>query len=117
MPELAQTTDGLHPPKDLFHEFSFPLTHERRQRLVILPVGCLPFVLEPLEQIHDRRFAFHAVSHALQTAAQCPSAICFSARTARSKTAPRLNDAGSSEMRRGGASGSGTGIADSSARV
>ena len=27
MPELAQTTDGLHPPKDLFHEFSFPLTH------------------------------------------------------------------------------------------
>ena len=26
MPD-AQTTDGLHPPKDLFHEFSFPLTH------------------------------------------------------------------------------------------
>ena len=25
MPELAQTTDGLHPPKDLFHEFSFDL--------------------------------------------------------------------------------------------
>ena len=21
--QLAQTTDGLHPPKDLFHEFSF----------------------------------------------------------------------------------------------
>ena len=27
MPELARTTDGLHPPKDLFHELSFPLTH------------------------------------------------------------------------------------------
>ena len=27
MPELAQAADGLHPAEDLFHEFSFPLTH------------------------------------------------------------------------------------------
>ena len=26
MPELAQAPDGLHPSKDLFHEFPFPLT-------------------------------------------------------------------------------------------
>ena len=26
MPQLPQATDGLHPPKDLFHELSFPLT-------------------------------------------------------------------------------------------
>ena len=25
MPELAQAADGLHPPKDLFDELSFPL--------------------------------------------------------------------------------------------
>ena len=45
-----------------------------------------------------------------QTAAQCPAAISFSA-------ASRLIEAGSSTMRCRGASGSGTGIADSSARV
>ena len=27
MPELTQAADGLHPAKDLFHEFPFPLTH------------------------------------------------------------------------------------------
>ena len=26
MPEFAQAADGLHPAKDLFYEFPFPLT-------------------------------------------------------------------------------------------
>ena len=67
MPELTQAADGLHPAKDLFHEFPFPLTHvvarvPRRPAIDRAPAHLLRHVGRDGSGTHGGNEAHHIVA-------------------------------------------------------